>query len=328
MNELDKYDEAENEPEAFQDGLEGGLGDALGTMMAEFQRAKLRNWFIRTSIGAVLFGFLAMRFPWARWILYIWIPLATLSLMAILFLPKILQNKMKSVFQGGMEPGENPLGALFGSGGFGDADDATEDDEGEVIDVDSVSKTTLKDQLAILGRYGVTLDPARTIDDLLTFDDREAFEEAAPFALLLQALGSEMKTSPQPLPFSQRAWNLNPQGLEGDGYYVNIVKQLARLSGEPDRATEVQDFVDPGAERVELRYSLDGEPRAFSPTYAGTTCDGEVLEKIAKDLVRPGHGFYGFDAGEDFVIVYVSCDHGEMLDDLFQGDISPIALRQ
>lgn len=326
MNELDEYSGAEEEPEAFAEGLEGGLNEAFGAMMADFQRTKLRNWFIRTSIGAVMFGYLATQYSWARWILYIWIPLAILSLVAILFLPKILQNKMTSMMQAGMAPGEDPFRAMFGQDGPGDTADWPGDMDGEVIDVDSVPKTTLEDQLETLGRYGVTLDPSRTVEDLLTVDGRDAFEGKAPYSLLLHALGSRMQASPDPGPFSQRAWNLRPQGLEGDGYYVDMVEQLARIAGEPDRVTGVQDFVDPEAERVELRYSVDGEARSLSPVYAGSTCDGEVLEKITKDLVRPGHGFYGFDAGEEFVIVYVSKSDGEMLDDLFQGDFPPIAL--
>ncbi len=46
-------------------------------------RGRLIRWLIRTALGAVIFGYLASRYDWGKYILYVWVPLAVLSLISI-----------------------------------------------------------------------------------------------------------------------------------------------------------------------------------------------------------------------------------------------------
>lgn len=57
-------------------------------------KANFIRWVIRTAIGTLLFGTLAALFPWGRWILYVWIPLALLSL-AVIGLAAVTQIRLK-----------------------------------------------------------------------------------------------------------------------------------------------------------------------------------------------------------------------------------------
>ncbi len=333
MNELDKYKDNENESQTFpggpEEGLEGGLGEALGAMMEDFQRAKLRNWFIRTSIGAVVFGYLATQYSWARWILYIWIPLAVLSLLAILFLPKILRNKMKTMFEGGMQPGQNPFGAAFETGefgaGLGEPIDVEASVSGHVTDVESFTVVPLREQLKTLEGCGVRLGEGRTIDDVLTFFGLDAYEDT-PYELVLGVLGRQLEAEPSGRYLSPNAYSLASECIEGDGSYVTIVQQLARITGEPERVADIKDFIDPEAQRAELRYSVDGEPKECTPTYKDEWVDSEAVEQIMRDLVRPGHGFYGHDVGEEIIILYLTKSHADRMDDFIEDGLDPLAL--
>ena len=48
-----------------------------------FVRKALFRWTIRTLIGAVIFSWLAWNYTWGKYLLYVWIPMALLSLVVI-----------------------------------------------------------------------------------------------------------------------------------------------------------------------------------------------------------------------------------------------------
>ena len=68
----------------------------LSRTVADF-RKRLIRWVIRTVIGAALFGFLASRYSWGKYILYIWLPLAALSLLAIVLGRFIIERKCRQM---------------------------------------------------------------------------------------------------------------------------------------------------------------------------------------------------------------------------------------
>lgn len=82
-------------------GLEDKISDTVYDELATLEsgihlslKANFTRWVIRTAAGTLLFGTLATLFPWGRWILYIWIPLALLSL-AVILLAGLSQARLR-----------------------------------------------------------------------------------------------------------------------------------------------------------------------------------------------------------------------------------------
>ena len=61
----------------------------------------------------------------------------------------------------------------------------------------------LEQQLADLARFGLTLEPGTTVDDLLYSFDRSQYEDK-PFDLLLFMFGAEVERAPWGRPFCRR----------------------------------------------------------------------------------------------------------------------------
>ena len=60
-------------------------------------RSSLIKWCIRSTIGAILFGYLAYSYSWGIWILLLWIPFAALSLLAIVKGRATLEKQLRSL---------------------------------------------------------------------------------------------------------------------------------------------------------------------------------------------------------------------------------------
>ncbi len=90
---LDEMKEDEKGHEPCPD-LDDYLDETVGDAIRSYQRRKLILWVIRTTIGVLLFGWLAKTYPWGKWVLIAWIPLAILSLVAIIVLPKHMGSSL------------------------------------------------------------------------------------------------------------------------------------------------------------------------------------------------------------------------------------------
>lgn len=74
-------------PAQNEDPFEG-FDELLDEKIREVQLHKLRIWVIRNLITAGLVTWLVRTYDWGIWVLYVWIPLALLSLVALLVLPR------------------------------------------------------------------------------------------------------------------------------------------------------------------------------------------------------------------------------------------------
>src|SRR5438477_5697649 len=155
-------------------------------------------------------------------------------------------------------------------------------------------------QLAELAELGLTLEPGVAVDDLLSSFDREAFEKR-PFDLLLVLLGSEVERKPWGRRFSRHAWNFDTECVEGDGAYVRIVDQLAKLADATQRLSDVRDHVDHESEEAWLEYLLDGKRRHYDVEVQDDWADAQVVSEVMEDLEGAGRHFYAKDNGQAMV---------------------------
>lgn len=63
-------------------------------MSKDYQKKKLKLYFIRTTLSIILFVVL-WKYQWVRWALWVYIPLNLLGLVAILVPPILLKRKIE-----------------------------------------------------------------------------------------------------------------------------------------------------------------------------------------------------------------------------------------
>lgn len=163
----------------------------------------------------------------------------------------------------------------------------------------------LEEQIEKLSEIGLFLNNGVSIDDLLLSYSREEYE-SAPFDLILFVYGIEIEEEPWGRFICDQAWNFDVEAIEDNGSYVEIVKQLHRISGNSKRIEGLIDSIDIEGSRALLQYEIDGVKREFRPVVDNDWADAEIIEKIMNDLRQPGYNFYPKDNGQASIWFYLS----------------------
>lgn len=163
----------------------------------------------------------------------------------------------------------------------------------------------LEEQIEKLSEIGLFLNNGVSIDDLLLSYSREEYE-SAPFDLILFVYGIEIEEEPWGRFICDQAWNFDVEAIEDNGSYVEIVKQLHRISGNSKRIEGLIDSIDIEGSRALLQYEIDGVKREFRPVVDNDWADAEIIEKIMNDLRQPSYNFYPKDNGQASIWFYLS----------------------
>lgn len=182
---------------------------------------------------------------------------------------------------------------------------------------------TLEEQLARLAKLGLKLDDGITVDDLLYSFGRETYEER-PFDLVLFVLGTEVEREPWGRSVCSRVWNFDTECIGGTGDYVGIVNRLCRVAGQPDRLTDVSDFVDIDAGNAWLRYKVNGSERNWTVEVNDDWADTLTLNYVMDDIERDGHRFYCKDNGQAMVLFYLDPQTAAELNRLSNNALAPV----
>jgi hypothetical protein len=174
---------------------------------------------------------------------------------------------------------------------------------------------TLEQQLAKLAELGLKLDDGITIDDILYSFDRKGYEEQ-PFDLILFVLGIEVERRPWGRSVCSRVWNFDTECITSTGDYVRIVKRLCQVAGDPDRLTNVSDFVDIDAGKAWLKYKVGGTERNWPVEVNDDWADALTLNYVMDDIERDGNRFYFKDNGQAMVLFYLDSKRASELNRL------------
>lgn len=181
---------------------------------------------------------------------------------------------------------------------------------------------TLEDQLQTLSELGLCLNEGVTIQDLLDSWGRTAYERK-PFDLIFVALGSEVEREPWGA-ICTSVWHFDTECIYMPGDYVQIVKRLALLSGDPNYLTDVSDHVDLAAGSAWLKYTVNGKERFWTVDVHDDWVDTMVLFYLFDDLARDGHQFYSISNGQMMTLFYLDMERATKLSNLTNGMLKPI----
>lgn len=181
----------------------------------------------------------------------------------------------------------------------------------------------LEEQLARLANLGLELEPGITLKDILSLFDREAYEEP-PFDLILFVLGTGVESASGERPVCSRAWNFDMECIGSTGDYVDIVKRLCHVAGQPDRLTDVSDFVDIDRGQAWLKYKVDATERNWPVEVRDDWADAQTISYVMGDIERDGRRFYFKDNGQAMILFYFDARTAAELNRLSSNALKPV----
>ena len=177
---------------------------------------------------------------------------------------------------------------------------------------------TLENQIEALAELGVVMNEGVTIDDLLYSWVRSDYE-SSPYDMILFMYGVEIEREPWGRFVSDCAWNLDMECVDGSGSYVEIVRNLARISGQGASVTNIADEVDFDEGTAWVSYEVDGVAMKHVASVNDDWADPDVVVRIMQDLERGGRKFYAKDNGQSSIWYFLTKDQVRGLNALSGG---------
>ncbi len=181
----------------------------------------------------------------------------------------------------------------------------------------------LETQIEKLAEIGLHLSDGVTVDDIVYSFPRQEFEDN-PFDLILFSYGIEVEREPWGRRVSMQVWNFDTECIVGTGSYVAILKEFARITGEPERLTELDDFVHMEDREAWLEYCIDGRRQRWDVDVIDDWADTLALNYVMDDIERDGHRFYFRDNGQAMVLFYLDLPSVTVLRSLCPHPIEPV----
>jgi len=182
---------------------------------------------------------------------------------------------------------------------------------------------TLEQQLAKLADLGFELDEGVTVDDLIWSFPRADYEKM-PFDLILFVLGIEVEREPWGRSVCSRVWNFDTECINSTGDYVDIAKRLCQVAGQPERLTNVTDFVDIEAGKAWLKYTVNGTERNWPVKVNDDWADTLTVNYVMADIQDGGRKFYFKDNGQAAVLFYLDAETAAELNRLTKNELKPV----
>ena len=183
----------------------------------------------------------------------------------------------------------------------------------------------LETQIAALKDAGLAMAPGRTIEELLSSWSRDQYE-SDPYGLLLFMYGSEVEAEPWGRFFFDRGWDFDMECLTEQGDYVRAFTEVVRITGQPQRVTEMSDDFNFKAETCQIRYTIDGKARTLSARVDHDWADPEAVAAFVRDLqteIGDGRRFWAADNGQAAILFFLTDTEAEKVNSLRKDVLAP-----
>jgi hypothetical protein len=154
-------------------------------------------------------------------------------------------------------------------------------------------------------RLGFELNPGidkSVINEL----QKNVSSEREPYVDLYVDLGTTIQKEPW-TPLTNRVWNFDVEAIEDHGAYVEIMKNLERISRGEIRFENLKDFVDIESEKAWVSFTVRGKSYRWDLKVEDDWADPGLFTKLVKlteELNTRGRYTYFFTGGQDALIGY------------------------
>ncbi|KRE34366.1 hypothetical protein [Paenibacillus sp. Soil522] len=179
-------------------------------------------------------------------------------------------------------------------------------------------RISIEEQLANLGRVGITLKVNIEIRDILDFKIRD-YEER-PYIHLLMSMGRERDSVEfnSDLYPTNDVWCFDRECIEGHGDYVQGLKRIAVMVEPAISVTDIQDYVDIEAGEVWVAFNANGTNYRYSLSVQDDWLSLEIFTIFSELLAASGSSkrFFFSDTGNEILVVLIERNQFHQLNKL------------
>ncbi|RIX51390.1 hypothetical protein D3P08_15835 [Paenibacillus nanensis] len=176
-------------------------------------------------------------------------------------------------------------------------------------------RISIEEQLANLGRVGITLKENVEIRDIIDFEIGD-YEEC-PYIHLLMSMGREREGVGDEYP-SNDVWCFDRECIEDHGDYAYGLKRIADMLVPFISVTDIQDYVDIEASEVWIAFKANGKDYCYSLSVQDDWMSLEVFVIFSELLAESGSSlrFFFTDTGNEILVVLMDRNHFRQLNGL------------
>ena len=136
-------------------------------------------------------------------------------------------------------------------------------------------------QLEIFRQLHFDLNPEVDSSDIASWELDDGTAEEQPFMLVYTLLGSCIEREPF-TPITNRCWSFDTEAIEDNGAYVDIIRNLERISRGALTFTDVTDHVDIDAGDAWVSFVFNGQRYRWTMRVNDDWVDETLFENIVK----------------------------------------------
>lgn len=167
------------------------------------------------------------------------------------------------------------------------------------------SRISFDEQWATFQKLGFVLDPRIVKATVEEFQKDRSIEED-PYRMLYMYLGGETSKEPW-TPLTDRVWDFDTEAIEDHGAYVEIMRNLERISRGEMKFDSLKDYVDVEEGVAWVSFSVGGKSYKWDLKVDDDWVDPGLFTKVVevtKALGTKGRYTYFNTGGQNAVIGY------------------------
>ena len=181
--------------------------------------------------------------------------------------------------------------------------------------VNKNSKPTLDKQLEVFRELGFSFNEGVDTSDIKRWEGGHKEFEDHPFHLLYQTLGQTIEREPW-TPITNKCWNFDLEAIEDHGAYVDIMKNISRITNRELVFENIQDYVDIEEGKAWVSFACKGDNYKWDLKVDNDWADGDLFDKVqalTEKYKTKGKFTFFNTGGQDFVLGYHTSEELEKI---------------
>lgn len=174
---------------------------------------------------------------------------------------------------------------------------------------------SFEEQLKTFEALGFELNEGVLREDVLMWEDAEKAFVEDPWNLLYMTLGLTIERAPW-TPITNQCWDFDLEAIEDHGAYVDIMKNISRITDGDLDFEDLTDYVDVEAEIAWVAFKVRGDAYKWNLRVDNDWADGDLFDRVQALAIKyeTGKRFtYYNTGGQDFVLGYHTEDELSLL---------------
>jgi hypothetical protein len=168
------------------------------------------------------------------------------------------------------------------------------------------SKVGFEQQLETFKQLGFVLNPGVDTSDINRWQGGYKEFEKQPYHLMYQTLGQTIEREPW-TPLTNKVWDLDLEAIEDHGAYIDIMKNISRITHGDLVFEDLKDYVDIDEGRAWVSFTCRGDHYKWDLKVDDDWADGDLFDRVqeltSKYNTKGKFTFFN-TGGQDFVLGY------------------------